>query len=140
MDVARTIRKGLIDGYFDHLFGTRKLRHETGVVRDLRASIYAKPSLLFKVNEEHPDMRIDSEISQAHERAVAIVVREQERPVVDYPHKPGHPSSIVAVHPSLVIGGGQEEHPLRLDEFLETDAENIAHMLNETLSHEAGAS
>jgi len=96
VDVPRTIRKDLIDGHFDHVFGTRKLRHETRIVRDLSASIHAKPPLLFEINEEHPDMRIDSEISQAHERAVAIVVREQERFVVDNPHKPGNPSSIVA--------------------------------------------
>ena len=71
---------------------------------------------LSKSMKSRPDLRVDEQVAEALEHAVAVVAGERERRLVDHADESGPPALVRAVRAALRVGGGEEEHRPALDE------------------------
>ena len=63
-------------------------------------------------------MRIDRDVAGRQVHAVAVVVREGDRTLVEHADEARLPALVRALRPSLGVGGGDEDHVAGLDERL----------------------
>src|SRR3989442_1211200 len=62
-----------------------------------RPTGYSKPLGAFEVDEQNPNLRVDEDIPEALEHAVAVVAGKRQRPRLDDPDKSGQPTFVRAV-------------------------------------------
>ena len=69
-----------------------------------------------EVDEQHPDVRVLEQVAHRQVHAVAVVVRERDRVLVEHADEAGVAALVRALRPAVGVGGGEEEHVHPLDE------------------------
>ena len=124
----------MIDGHLDDPLGAGERGDRLWIVEDFGGAIDTDAALGPEVDKEHPHARIGDQVTQAHERAVAVVVRKQKRPVVDHSNEPGRAASEVTIEAALVVGRREKEHALGFDELFEARAQHVPDVLDDPLT------
>src|SRR6185503_7401873 len=106
--------------------GAGQLREERIVLVHRGPPVHAEALRTLEVDEEQADLRVDEEIAEALEHAVAVVARKRQRLRIHHADKAGPAALVRAVRAALRVGGGEEEHGPRLDEGPVRVAEDAA--------------
>src|SRR5258705_5445765 len=135
VDIARAVRKDRLDAHAHDELGAGELREERIVLVHRGSPVDAEALRALEVDEEQADLRVDEEIAEALEHAVAIVARKRQRLRTHHADEAGPPDLVRALRAAFRVGGGEEEHGPRLDEGPVGVAEDAVHDL---LDHPIG--
>ena len=95
-----------------------------------RAAVDAQPlRFVGHGDEQEPDIRIDQQVAQALEHAVAVIVGKSQLAGSRHPHETRHAGLERAIRPALRVGSGDEEKGGALDEGLVVVGERGARQL-----------
>ena len=93
----------------DHAFGAGKRAHAFGTPVDRCATAELERAAGIEIDEQHSGVRIDGQIAQRVEHAVAVVVGECDPARIDYPHEARIAALVRDVGAALGIVGRDEE-------------------------------
>ena len=79
-----------------------------------------------KIDEQQPDLGLTSRLPERQEHAVAVVVREGDRVLVEHAHEARLAALVGAVRPALGVRRGEEEHVHALDERAVVVVDDVA--------------
>ena len=129
-DIARAVRENRARLHaHDHLRADG-LRQQRVLARHRRATVDAQPPrALVQIDEQQPDVRIDQQIAEALEHAVAVVIGKRQFGVRRHAHKARRAALERAVRPAFGVGGGDEEIDRAFDERLVVGGERRARQL-----------
>ena len=116
MNVPATIRKDLPNGNPNDELSLRIRRGDRCDGVNLGNAVDPQPFLIFKVDEQHPDLWILGGIAHREIHPVTVVIRKYQRPLIEYAHESRIASFVGAVRLPGGVRGGEEEHIHALDE------------------------
>src|SRR5260221_15242 len=117
--IARSSWEGGEEAVGQHPNGglrTDEARKQRIAVGGGRAAVDARAVRPLEVDEQQRHRRVDEQIAEAAEHAVAVVARKRELGLAGHADEAGRPAFVRAVGPSLVVGGGAEEQRPAIDE------------------------
>ena len=116
VDIARAVRKDRLGAHAHDELGSGELREERIVLVHRGPPVHPEALRTLEVDEEQADLRVDEEIAEALEHAVAVVAGKRQRLRIHHADEAGPPALVRAVRAALRVGGGEEEHGPGLDE------------------------
>src|SRR5687768_12932846 len=107
VDVARTVRENRLRLHPDDEL--RALEFGAHILEPRRA-VHPEAPRLLEIEEEQADIRIDPDIAQAAEHAVAVVAWERQLVRRGNAHKTRQAALVGALRPAVLIRRGEEKH------------------------------
>src|SRR5580704_13125007 len=118
-NIARTVGKNVPGGYAHQRLRAGHVRHRRTVERQFGAPVDAQSAALFAhAHEEQADMRIDAEIAETLEHAVAVVIGKYQLIRRNDAHKSRRTALEGTIRPPFGIGGCKKEERSACDECL----------------------
>src|SRR4051812_30692953 len=116
VDVARAVGEHLARPDAHDALRPRPLAEQLVAGIDRGRAVQPQPPSALEGDEQQPDLGVDEGVPERQVHAVAVVVGEGERALVEHPDEAGVTALVGAARPPVGVGRGQEEHVEALDE------------------------